>query len=318
MPPKRSTAAAIAASTCASSRMSVGDRERLAAGCFDIGGRRVDRAGQFRMRLGGLRGDDDVGAVGGGAHRDRVTDPSRRASDEDRARVRRHDPQITRTRMPEAPRTEDRMREICEICGRIYWRAMSARDVIANLRELAAAPPRRRRAAARVGTGLARRARSGSTASSRDRSRAVARRRRQQLGDAPRRVRPHRDHRRPSRFGAERRLARRRARRAGRLRSAAAVQGPAAAGHADAGRLGRRRRRAIRAQPARIVGGERQPEGGRGARARRQDRARGWSTRCARTASRSIACSTRIDAEGDRRAARISSCTSSRGRCSRR
>ena len=82
-----------------------GDRERLAAGRFDIGGRRVDRARQLRMRLGGLRGDDDVGAVGGGAHRDRVADASRGSGDEERARAQRHGPQITRiTPMREEPR----------------------------------------------------------------------------------------------------------------------------------------------------------------------------------------------------------------------
>ena len=41
---------------------------------FDVRGGGVNGARQFRMRLGGLRGDDDVGAVSGGPHRDRVTD----------------------------------------------------------------------------------------------------------------------------------------------------------------------------------------------------------------------------------------------------
>jgi hypothetical protein len=52
------------------------DRERFAAGRFDIGGRGVNRARQLRMRLRGLCGDDDVRAVGGGAHRDRMPDPA--------------------------------------------------------------------------------------------------------------------------------------------------------------------------------------------------------------------------------------------------
>ena len=68
MPPKRSTASATAACTLASSRMSHCIGQRLAAGRLDLGGGGVDRAGQLRMRLGGLRGDRDVGAVARGAH----------------------------------------------------------------------------------------------------------------------------------------------------------------------------------------------------------------------------------------------------------
>jgi hypothetical protein len=43
------------------------DRERLPAGGLDLLGRREDRAGQLRMRLGGLRHQRDLCAVAGGA-----------------------------------------------------------------------------------------------------------------------------------------------------------------------------------------------------------------------------------------------------------
>jgi hypothetical protein len=43
----------------------------------------VDRAGQLRVRLGGLGGDHDVGAVSCAAQRDRLPDAPARAGDED-------------------------------------------------------------------------------------------------------------------------------------------------------------------------------------------------------------------------------------------
>ena len=49
-------------------------RQRLAAGLLDLLGGGVDGAGQVLVRLGGLGGDGDVGAVAGGAQRDRQAD----------------------------------------------------------------------------------------------------------------------------------------------------------------------------------------------------------------------------------------------------
>ena len=46
-------------------------RQRLAAGGAHLVGGGVDRALQFRMRLRGLRGNRDIGAVARGAQRDR-------------------------------------------------------------------------------------------------------------------------------------------------------------------------------------------------------------------------------------------------------
>ena len=51
---------------------------------LDVRGRAVDGARQFGMRLGGLGGDDNVGAVSGGPHRDRVTDTAGCSGDKDR------------------------------------------------------------------------------------------------------------------------------------------------------------------------------------------------------------------------------------------
>ena len=49
-------------------------RQRLAAGVLDLLGGGVDGARQSRMRLGGLGGDRDIGAVAGGAQRDGQAD----------------------------------------------------------------------------------------------------------------------------------------------------------------------------------------------------------------------------------------------------
>src|SRR5262249_61137443 len=57
-------------------------RQRLASARRDLLGGRVDRAGKFWVRLGGLRRDRDVGAVARGPQRDRESDAARRAGDE--------------------------------------------------------------------------------------------------------------------------------------------------------------------------------------------------------------------------------------------
>ena len=59
------------------------DRQRLAARALDLLGRRVDRPRQLRMRLDGLGGDDDVGAVARGAQRDGLADAAAGAGDEE-------------------------------------------------------------------------------------------------------------------------------------------------------------------------------------------------------------------------------------------
>ncbi len=59
-------------------------RQRLAAGGADVVGRGVDGALQSRMRLGGLGGDRDIGAVARGAQRNRQPNAAARARDEQR------------------------------------------------------------------------------------------------------------------------------------------------------------------------------------------------------------------------------------------
>ena len=66
-------------------------RQRLAAGRLDLLGRRVDRARQFRMRLGGLGRDRDIGAVARRAQRDGQADAARAARDEQRLALERHE-----------------------------------------------------------------------------------------------------------------------------------------------------------------------------------------------------------------------------------
>ena len=80
---------------------------------------------------------------------------------------------------------------------------------------------RRRRAAPRLGTGVARRARVVQGQGRRARPARRDRFGRQQLGDAARRVAEDGDRRQPSRLGAQRRLARRLPRRRRRARGAA-------------------------------------------------------------------------------------------------
>ena len=67
-----------------------GERQRLAAGLFDRGGGGVDGAFELGMRLDGLGGDGDIGAVGGGLERDRETDAARAAGDEQGLALQRH------------------------------------------------------------------------------------------------------------------------------------------------------------------------------------------------------------------------------------
>ncbi len=85
MPPKRSTVAVDRGVRPAPRR---GCRRRSASAwppaLLDLRGRGVDRAGKLRVRLDGLRGDGDVGAVARGAQRDREADAARAAGDEQR------------------------------------------------------------------------------------------------------------------------------------------------------------------------------------------------------------------------------------------
>ena len=60
------------------------DRQRLAAGGADLVGGGIDGAFQLRMRLGGLGGDRDIGAVPRGAQRDRQPDAAAAAGYEQR------------------------------------------------------------------------------------------------------------------------------------------------------------------------------------------------------------------------------------------
>ena len=65
------------------------DRQRLAAGGADLVGGGVDGALQFRMRLRGLGGDRDIGAVARGAQRDRKPDAAAAAGYEQRLALER-------------------------------------------------------------------------------------------------------------------------------------------------------------------------------------------------------------------------------------
>ena len=58
--------------------------QRLAAGGADLIGGGIDRALELRMRLGGFRGDRDVGAIARGPQRDRKPDAAAAAGDEQR------------------------------------------------------------------------------------------------------------------------------------------------------------------------------------------------------------------------------------------
>ncbi|MOA44759.1 hypothetical protein D3C78_1670800 [compost metagenome] len=67
-------------------------RQCLAAGRFDFGGDAEDGAGQFRMRLGALRRDDDIGAVARRAQGDLAADAAAGAGDEQGLALQRHMP----------------------------------------------------------------------------------------------------------------------------------------------------------------------------------------------------------------------------------
>ena len=67
-----------------------GERERVAAGLFDLGRGGVDGAFELGMRLDGLGGNGDIGAVGGGFERDREPDAARAAGDEQGLALQRH------------------------------------------------------------------------------------------------------------------------------------------------------------------------------------------------------------------------------------
>ena len=138
----------------------------------------------------------------------------------------------------------------------------SAQRVIADLRELAARTSTPEGAQRLAWGPVWREARAWFAARSRELGLAGRHRcGRQQLGARCPGSAADGDRRRPSRLGAERRLAGRRPRRHGGARGAAHVRGPARRrSRITAGRLGRRRGRALRPQPARIVGRERQPD----------------------------------------------------------
>ena len=65
------------------------DRQRLAAGGADLVGGGVDGALEFRVRLGGLRCDRDIGAVARRAQRDREPDAAAGAGHEQRLALER-------------------------------------------------------------------------------------------------------------------------------------------------------------------------------------------------------------------------------------
>ena len=59
-------------------------RQRFAAGGVHFGRHAMYRAGQRRMRLGGLRGDDNIRAIAGATQRNFAADTAARARDEQR------------------------------------------------------------------------------------------------------------------------------------------------------------------------------------------------------------------------------------------
>jgi hypothetical protein len=65
-------------------------RQGLAAGLFDCLRRRMDRAFELGMRGLGLGRDRDIGAVTGGAQRDRESDAARSTGDEEGLAFERH------------------------------------------------------------------------------------------------------------------------------------------------------------------------------------------------------------------------------------
>src|ERR1700731_3690290 len=66
------------------------DRQGPAAGALDFFGGGIDGAEKLRVRFGGLCGDRNVGAVAGGAKRDRKPDAARSAGDEQCLSGKRH------------------------------------------------------------------------------------------------------------------------------------------------------------------------------------------------------------------------------------
>ena len=75
------------------------ERQRPAPGLLDRACRRVDRSGKLGMWLGGLRRHDHVGAVAGGAQRDRKADPTACTGNEECAVAQRHGIGSGRARM---------------------------------------------------------------------------------------------------------------------------------------------------------------------------------------------------------------------------
>ena len=75
-----------------------GDRQGAAARALDLLGRGVDGARELRVRLGGLGGDHDVGAVRRGPEADRQADAAARAGDEQGLAF-----EIRHARLPLAP-----------------------------------------------------------------------------------------------------------------------------------------------------------------------------------------------------------------------
>ena len=76
MPPKRSTACCTRRGDLVLVTDVADDRQRLPTRGLDLLGRRVHRALQLRVGLGGLRDQRHVRAVASGTHRDREPDPA--------------------------------------------------------------------------------------------------------------------------------------------------------------------------------------------------------------------------------------------------
>ncbi|MOA44768.1 hypothetical protein D3C78_1670900 [compost metagenome] len=67
-------------------------RQRLAAGRLDLRGNAEDGAGQFRMRLGALRHDDDIGAIARRAQGDLAANATAGTGDEQGLALQGHMP----------------------------------------------------------------------------------------------------------------------------------------------------------------------------------------------------------------------------------
>ena len=79
-------------------------RQRLAARCFDLRRRRVDRARELGVRLGGLGRDDHVRAVPSRPKADGKADAARGAGDEERFAAKGH---AVSSPMPDLPSCEE-------------------------------------------------------------------------------------------------------------------------------------------------------------------------------------------------------------------